>query len=406
MKMCDEKNIRKMGLDPGEIISFGGGWVNHRAPEKLREVYMEICRDPELFHETGAYPPTPGLRSCREQLARMEEKLFGMEVNEDNVLISQSSTQLTHDIFRIIANPGDPIILLDPTYANYYGQLVFSLTVRNGSQNARAEVEHIVTLDSERWEFIPDPDSTIANMEELFRRRHPKAILIPSPDNPTGQVIPDKFMEAALELCQEYDAYLIIDYAYKTQCFLDTLPDYFRWSPGEIENLILIYSNSKWARGLGRRMGWIISSEKVVNGLTQMLNYSLLCGDNMHQMAMARFLEESLSDGSLERYLTDANELYKRAARVTVGSIDKYCGLRRLVPQGGLYTLMEIGDGSENLILDIMKNTGVLLIPGTGFGDSSKNGVRISYGPLVNDTGKIIEGMKRVGEYLKSRERR
>ena len=102
-----------------------------------------------------------------------------------------------------------------------------------------------------------------------------------------------------MELCQEHDAYLVLDYAYKTQCFLETMPKYYSWSPADHDNLILIYSNSKWARGLGRRMGWIMAPEPVISGITQMLNFSLLCADNLHQFAMARFLKETLDDGSL-----------------------------------------------------------------------------------------------------------
>ncbi|NYT12333.1 MAG: pyridoxal phosphate-dependent aminotransferase [Methanomassiliicoccales archaeon] len=400
MRMTDEKNVRRMGLDPTDIISFGGGWVGHKAPERLREIYQDICADPQIFHEAGAYPPTPGLRACREQLARLDDELFGVEVREENVLISQSSTQLTHDVFRAIANPGDCVVLLDPTYANYYGQLVFSLPHYNGGVKPEAKVAYLKTFDAETWSFMPDVDASIGELEDIFRKEKPNSMLIPSPDNPTGQVVSDKFVKAAMELCQENDAYLLLDNAYKTQCFLETMPDYYSWSPDEFENLILIYSNSKWARGLGRRMGWIIASDMVVNGLTQMLNYSLLCADNLHQLAMAGFLEQTLDDGSLKNYLDDTRNAYKRAAKVTVDAIDEYCGTRRLLPQGGIYTLAEFGDGSDSFVTELMKNTGVLFVPGIGFGESARPGVRVSYGPLVEDMDKIVEGMKRVGEYL------
>lgn len=400
MRMTDEKTVRGMGLDPADIISFGGGWVGHKAPERLREIYHDICADPQIFHEAGAYPPTPGLRSCREQLARLDEELYGVEAREENVLVSQSSTQLTHDVFRAIANPGDCVVLMDPTYANYYGQLVFSLTHYNGGVKPEAKVAYLKAFDAETWSFMPDVDASISELEDIFRKEKPNSMLIPSPDNPTGQVVCDKFVEAAMELCQENDAYLLLDYAYKTQCFLDTMPNYYSWSPDEFENLILIYSNSKWARGLGRRMGWIMASETVVNGLTQMLNYSLLCADNLHQLAMAGFLEQTLDDGNLKKYLDETRDSYKQAAKVTVEAIDKYCGTRRLVPEGGIYTLAEFGDGSQAFVTELMKNTGVLFVPGIGFGEGARPGVRVSYGPLVEDTDKISEGMKRVGEYL------
>jgi aspartate/methionine/tyrosine aminotransferase len=68
-----------------------------------------------------------------------------------------------------------------------------------------------------------------------------------------------------------------------------------------------------------------------------------------------------------------------------------------------LYTMMEIGGGSKDFIMDIMRNTGVLFVPGSGFGETSKTGVRVSYGPLVDDTDRIREGMRRVGNYLNAK---
>jgi aspartate/methionine/tyrosine aminotransferase len=115
---------------------------------------------------------------------------------------------------------------------------------------------------------------------------------------------------------------------------------------------------------------------------------------------MAGFLEQTLDDGSLKNYLDDTRDAYKQAAKVTVDAIDEFCATRRLVPQGGIYTLAEFGDGSDSFVTELMKNTGVLFVPGIGFGESARPGVRVSYGPLVEDMDKIVEGMKRVGEYL------
>ena len=69
MKLADRKNIIGLGLDPELVISFAGGWVNHRAPEPLRAQYQWIADDPNLFHELGAYAPTRGLPELREALA-------------------------------------------------------------------------------------------------------------------------------------------------------------------------------------------------------------------------------------------------------------------------------------------------------------------------------------------------
>jgi aspartate/methionine/tyrosine aminotransferase len=411
MKFGDERNIRAMGLDPKDVISFGGGWVGHHAPERLREIYAEIGNDVAAFHQTGAYPPIPGVPACRRELARMDEVLYGVKATEKNVIVGQSSTELTHDLMRTILNCGDDVILLDPTYVNYYGQLVFALTnwrlCKDKGHIERlvpdAEVAYVRSFDPASWSFMPDVDKAIGEMEQAFKIHKPGAVLIASPDNPTGQIVPQKFVEAVMTLCQENNAYLVIDYAYKTQCFVDDLPEYFSWSPAELGNLVLIYSASKFFRSLGRRLGWVVGPEKVIAGMETMLTYSLLSADNMHQMAMAKYLEETIDNGNLKKYFSEINGSYMNAARITMNSIDEDIGLRRTEPQGALYVVMEVGEDGEKWTEQTLRNTGVIFIPGFGFGESLRNGVRVSYGPLVENTDKIREGLRRVGEYVKGR---
>ena len=78
MKMAERQNILAMGLDPDDVISFGGGWVNHAAPDEFRQAYQAIVSDPDAFHRSGAYTATLGDLACREQIARFEAHLFGV----------------------------------------------------------------------------------------------------------------------------------------------------------------------------------------------------------------------------------------------------------------------------------------------------------------------------------------
>lgn len=398
MKMADRKNIINMGLDPENVISFGGGWVNHEAPERLREIYREIAEDELLFHRSGGYSATAGDMETREALADMERHLFGMDIDAGNIIVGEGSTQLTNDVLRTIADPGDGIVLLDPTYANYEGQLIYS-TGEDVGDAIEAKIYRLRAMDTDAWEFMPDVDDAVERLKKLYSSRKPKVIMFPAPDNPTSQIPPEEFAKAALDLSMDYGGYLVLDFAYKTQVFGE-LPKYFSWSPKEHENLINILSNSKWGRGLGRRLGWVEASEDVIAGMERTQQVSILCPDTLHQMAITRYITEALQDGSLKRYLEKVRKEYKKAADITIDAIDKYLGMRRLVPEGGLYTVMDVGMDGDDFVPEVLKNTGVLFIPGGGFGSTLKNAVRISYGPLVNDTEKITEGIKRVAEYL------
>jgi aspartate/methionine/tyrosine aminotransferase len=393
MKMADRQNIINMGLDPDDVISFGGGWVNHPAPEEMRLAYIELCEDPDQFHKSGGYSPTPGDPECRKQLARYEKEIFGLkEFSEENIIIGQSSTQITHDMFITIVDPGEPILMLDPTYANYPGQIAFTLP---GSK-----IELFNVLDPETWTYVPDVKEKIDEFTELFDSLKPAVTLIAAPDNPTSQNIPDELVKAMVEITGEAGTYLVIDHAYKTQYFGDSPPNYYSWSPVEYNNLIALHSNSKWSRGLGRRLGWIEASTEIIDAMERTQQCTILCPDSLHQMVITRYLQNALDNGSLRNYIYQVRKDYERAAQVTIDAIDKNLDMPRLDPQGGLYTCMKVGEDGDRFVPEILKNTGVLFIPGAGFGPSLKNAVRISYGPLVNNLEQIKIGMERVGKFI------
>ena len=395
MKMAERQTIVAMGLDPANVISFGGGWVNHEAPEEFRQAYQSVVSDPDLFHKSGAYTATLGDMECREQIARFEEHIFGVpRLTAEHIAIGMGSTQLTHDLFRTLLDPGDTVMLLDPTYANYEGQLAFAAT---GIKVVRLRV-----LDPETWSYLPETDAAGVAREfsRLFDQHRPKLVLFGAPDNPTSQVVPQALADVMLAKTAEAGSWLAIDFAYKCQYF-QTPPPYYAWSPADHPNVIGIHSNSKWARGLGRRLGWIEAATPVIEAIERVQQCSILCPDTLAQMAMARYLKQAIPDGSLRKYIDHANGMYQNAATVTLKAVDTHLQRPRLTPFGGLYTCVDIGTNAEAFVPKALQATGVLVVPGGGFGASLTNGVRISFGPLVRDTAKIEEGLARLGRWMR-----
>jgi len=394
MKMAERQNIVAMGLDPDQVISFGGGWVNHEAPEEFRQAYVEVASDPTLFHRSGGYTATLGEMECRERIAQFEAALFNVpRLDAEHIAIGMGSTQLTHDLFRVLVNPGDTVMLLDPTYANYEGQLAFAAP---GVSIVRLRV-----VDPATWSYLPetDPEGVAREFRRLFDLHRPKLVLFGAPDNPTSQIVPQALAEAMLERTRDAGAWLAIDFAYKCQYFAP-YPAYYAWSPADHPQVIGIHSNSKWARGLGRRLGWIEAAPGVVEALERVQQCSILCPDTLEQMTMARYLERAIPSGALQRYVDATNARYRTAATVTIDAVDRHLRRPRLVPAGGLYTVVDVGRDAEAFVPEALKATGVLVVPGRGFGPSLANGVRISFGPMVNDLEKIDAGLARLGHFM------
>lgn len=391
MELADRDNILAMGLDPSDVISFAGGWVDHAAPDAMRREYERIARDVARFHASGAYSPTPGLPRLRRALVRFEDELHGVSgLSADNVIVGQSSTQLTYCLLTTLLEAGDTVLLFDPAYANYVPQL--------GVLSDRLDVRALPVLDTDEWQYCGA--TAIERVERALADYRPKLLLFSSPDNPTGQIISDDAFERVLAAAAAARCIVAVDYAYREQYFSERRPLHFSASPTRHDNLVALHSNSKWCRGLGRRLGWAVARPEIIEALALVQQSVILCPDTLHQEALARYLDLALDDGSLRDYLETARGRYAAAARRVSRCIEEHLQMRYLPPQGGLYTVVDVGRDGDAFVRDVLRETGVIFVPGGGFGATLTNAVRVSFGPLVNDLDLMERGFARVREHL------
>ena len=388
MNYGDPQYIKKSGINPDELISFAGGWSNHAAPENLRKAYESIIADPERFHFSGNYSTSIGDKEFRNALCKFENYLYGMNINEKQIAVGLGSTQLTNDLFSVLLDPDDKVVLLDPSYSNYPEQLSHG--------NGIDSVLRFSVIDEDKWEYVADQKTE--EFCEYILKNKPKIVLLVSPDNPTSKVLSQEFVQSVLDSVKKIDGYLIIDFAYKELVYEKVVPDYFSWAPNE--NFISLRTNSKWCRSLGRRIGWIEAPEFVIEAMEDVQSYTILSPDKLHQMAFGKFITTSIDDGSLDAYLEKIRKLYKNTAEKTAEIIQKHLGFPIIQPEGGLYIFMKVNTDSTKFVETILTKTGVLFIPGQGFGITGKNAVRVSFGPLVEEIDKIEHGIVKTAKYL------
>ena len=93
MSFANPDRIKSYGINPSEVISFGGGWVNHESLKEFQKAYQDIVSNNDLFHLSGGYSPTMGMNSTKETIAKMENNLYGMDnLKTKNIVIGQSSS--------------------------------------------------------------------------------------------------------------------------------------------------------------------------------------------------------------------------------------------------------------------------------------------------------------------------
>ena len=388
MNYGDPQYIQKSGINPDELISFAGGWSNHAAPENLRKAYESILSDPKLFHFSGSYSTSIGDKEFRNALCKFEKHLYDMDINEIQIAVGLGSTQLTNDLFSVLLDPDDKVLLLDPSYSNYPEQL--------SRGNGIVSILRFSVIDEDKWEYIADQKT-----EEFCKyilKNKPKIVLLVSPDNPTSKVLSQEFVQAVLDSVKKIDGYLIIDFAYKELVYEKAVPDYFSWAP--TENFISLRTNSKWCRSLGRRIGWLEAPEFIIEAMEDVQSYTILSPDKLHQMAFGKFITTSIEDGSLDVYLEKIRKLYKNTAEKTAEIIQKHLDFPIIQPEGGLYIFMKVNTDSAEFVETVLTKTGVLFIPGIGFGITGRNAVRVSFGPLVEETDKIEQGIIKIAKYL------
>ena len=388
MNYSDPQYIQKYGINPDELISFAGGWSNHTAPENLRKAYENIIADPERFHFSGNYSTSIGDREFRNALCKFENYLYGMNINEKQISVGLGSTQLTNDLFSVLLDPGDKVVLLDPSYSNYPEQL------SRGNHNV--SILRFSVIDEDKWEYIADQKTE--EFCEYILKNKPKIVLLVSPDNPTSKILSQKFVQAVLDSVKKINGYLIMDFAYKELVYEKTVPDYFSWAP--TENFISLRTNSKWCRSLGRRIGWLEAPEFIIEAMESVQSCTILSPDKLHQMAFGKFITTSIEDGSLDVYLEKIRKLYKNTAEKTAKIIQKHLNFPIIQPEGGLYIFMKINTDSVEFVETVLTKTGVLFIPGWGFGITGRNAVRVSFGPLVEEIDKIEQGIIKTAKYL------
>lgn len=368
-----------------ELISFGGGGPSLPPPKEVcEEIVRRITQDPQ---GTSAYTGTRGYLELRALLADDWARNQGMGyAPESEVILADGATEAIFCAYLSIFNKNDELIVTDPTYLGYL----------EAAQLAGARIAKLPVGVEDGYQ------PNLESLESLITKRT-KAIILLSPDNPTGRIVRSDFVKGLVDLAVDHDLWIINDSTYRDIIYGEDKQPRITSLPGARERVISVGSFSKEASAPGLRLGYALGPAEVIDGMEKVKQYTTLAPNTLSQNAMIRFLR----DGVKERYLRDfVVPTYMKRRDCMERAIKEFLPEARTVrPEGAFYFFVDMrrylkamDKNEEEFCNHLMSRKGVVVIPGSFFGEKGAGHIRMTF--VSEPEERIEQGVKRIGEYV------
>ncbi len=327
-----------------------------------------------------SYGPSGGILDLRVAVVDYHRNL-GFDIDIDNVWITTGGSEAIVFAMMTVCDPGDEIIAFEPFYTNYNGFAVMS----------QAKLVPITT-EVEKGFHIPSKET----IEKMITPKT-KAILINTPNNPTGTVLTEEEMFIINSLCKKHGLFLLSDEVYREFVY-DGKAHISALSLGEIEDrVIVIDSISKRFSACGARVGTIISRNKTIMDRLLKFGQARLCPPTLEQIgAVAAYR-------NIDKYIKPMIEEYEMRRNILFDCLKNISGVIGHKPEGAFYTVLRLPvDNTDKfcqwLLTDFNyhKKT-VMLAPANGFYSSPDKGleeVRVAYVLKADNLREAIEALK------------
>lgn len=356
-------------LERGEpVIHLGIGEPKNKAP-----ISAILSSAAKLSTGDVKYSPTDGIPSLKKAIIRYTEENYDKLVDPENVIVSSGAKQSIFNLLYALLNPLDEVIILAPYWVSY-PEIVRMV---NG-------VPVIVT---------PEDGGLHPRMEDIKEAvsASTKAIIVNSPNNPSGLVFSDAFVEEIVQFCESKNIYLIMDDIYHKLVFDNrkAVPCYkFTAKAIEDSKLIVVNGVSKLYGMTGFRIGWTIAPRKLVEVMTNIQAQTTSCASVILQVAAEGALN---GPQSIVENLRMTIENNRNVMMQELKSID---AVRVVEPDGTFYCFPDFSayiKDSVQLSELLLRKARVVTVPGKEFGMEGR--LRLSYAGSVKD---VTEGVARI----------
>jgi len=322
-------------------INLGQGFPDQDGPAEVLEAAVRAIRD-----GVNQYPPGRGTVDLRTAVAEHQQRWYGLEVDPDRqVLVTAGATEALAATLLALVEPGDEVITFEPFY-DAYGALV---RLAGGTH---------VTVPLTAPDFLPDEDTLRAAFTDRTR-----VVLVNTPHNPTGRVLPDEVLRTIVELATQYDALIVTDEVYEHLTF--TVPHTpIATLPGASERTVSISSAGKTFSTTGWKIGWLTAPPTLVDAITTVKQYLTFVNGAPFQPAVAVGLR--LPDAV---FAGIAAELAAKHELLAAGL--RSAGFDVMRPDGGYFVIADTAplgyDDARAFCLELPALAGVVGVPVSAF---------------------------------------
>jgi aspartate/methionine/tyrosine aminotransferase len=347
--------IREMSLAAARldnVINLGIGEPDFITPESITRTAFADALEGHTH-----YTASQGDPQLLDMLSRLIGKMSDVEVPASSILITHGGMGGLTAALRTLLNPGDETILLEPHFPDYGAHVAL----------AGGEVVKVPCRFENR--YMPEPTLIEQAVTEKTR-----AIILNSPNNPTGAVIPGTILDSIAEIACRHNLFVVSDEVYDRIIFEPPFESIYS-RPYMAERTVVIKSFSKNYAMTGWRVGYCYGPQDFIRQMLKVVNYSTACSSSVGQRAAlaALSLDPGVVEAMTERFAGRIDMVCSRLQRINGIEVNR--------PQGSFYMLADISgvaDDSREFANRLLHEARVVVIPGYAFGEASESCVRIA----------------------------
>ena len=334
-----------------EAVNLAQGMPDFPAPVEIKEAACHA-----IAADINQYAITWGAKIFRNAIAAKTRSRVGLEVDpEQEITVTCGSTEAMIASLLAVINPGDEVIIFEPFYENYGPDTILS-----------GAVPQFVALRPPDWQFDPE------ELESAFNN-HTRAIIINTPNNPTGKIFNREELGFIADLCRKWDVLAITDEIYEHIVYDNHSHYAMAAVEGMQDRTITINALSKTYSVTGWRVGYVVASPRLTQGIRKVHDFLTVGAPAPLQEAGA------LALALPQEYYTDLAAAYQRRRDLLLTAL-RDTGFDCSTPRGAYYIMAEFSALSSLDDRDfthyLVKDIGIAVVPGSSFFHESKRGSR------------------------------